>query len=146
MYKKLEVVKDMEYSPIRSFTDANPYTIAFVYPRNGKGIVVKGGANAVEEFIKIGYPVSLVYLTFWKDGIHRSFASIYGMENVYLNRNATNDKGRLHKKHWELVYYPLDSKEVITKRYRKPPRGFPNILKLILKEKYGRKNSDTSKT
>jgi hypothetical protein len=74
MSEKLTMVKEFPYNKIGSYRLGNPFTIAFVYPRKGNGVIVKGGYNDVKSYIKKEYPVSLVYFNMYgrTNGFHNT--------------------------------------------------------------------------
>jgi hypothetical protein len=156
----LEVKHEFPWTPVRSFTDGNPWTIAFVYPRKSAGFVVKGGMNKVKEWIKgSGIKRALVHYTMFghvpnvrgeveKD--HRSVIHVFtgsDMVKAFVSRIGTDratGKKPPKNRRWQLLVFTTDgkprrpfsgdgpSKMVLDKRLRRPPRCWPKELDQFL--------------
>jgi hypothetical protein len=69
---RLSVLADFPYNPIGSFTNGNPYTIAFCYtnplymPAYDGRFMVKGGNQSVEDFLRRLHIPMLAFKTFWR--------------------------------------------------------------------------------
>ena len=148
MSKKLKVLKEFDYDPIKSYRNGNPYTIAFVYMQN-ESFCVKGGANDVHKFIldyTDGKPY-IVHKTYFGDGESRWFVSIENLsgknqayingpkwpsENcereydfsygIHYNDNKIIKKVRNVMRH-ELIVFSEDGNR-FTKKFRRVPRGW----------------------
>lgn len=48
MKKRFRVEKEFEWTKVGSFEYRNPYTIAYIYPKDREPFIVKGGLNDVE--------------------------------------------------------------------------------------------------
>lgn len=152
----LKVKHEIPWTPVRSFTDENPWCIAFVYPRKSAGFVVKGGINQIEEWIKgSGIKRVLIHYTMFGHGLngrgevektHRSTISVFtGSDTVkaFVSRvgiDRTTNKKPPKNRRWQLLVFTTDgkprrpfsgdgsSKLVLDKRLRRPPRCWPKEL------------------
>jgi len=86
MSKQLTVAKEFAYNKIGSFRNANPYTIAFVYPQVGEACVIKGGLNDVKKYAEKNYPIAIVKYTFFSKGKHRGYYRFNGEKDGYYIR------------------------------------------------------------
>lgn len=84
-----------------SWGNAMPFAIAFVYPKNGDPVVVKGMLLQVEKYVEKTFPVSFYNISMWKNGRTRG------------SWQFTNDRGYVfrRKNKWEIVLRNKDSKE-----------------------------------
>lgn len=69
MYKEIELSKYRKTG--RRFSDSDPYTIAFVYPKDAPPYVVKGMCDEVKEYIQVYSPVAFYRYTYWFNGKSR---------------------------------------------------------------------------
>lgn len=98
------------YKPARN----DPFTIAFVYPKNGQPLVVKGSASAVNGYLK-RFPMALVNITYWKNKQSRNFWR-FTCQNVYLRRVSDTQSG------FQLRVYDTKSRQLVrTKRFKRVP-------------------------
>lgn len=152
----LEVKAEIPWTKVRSFTDGNPWCIAFVYPRKDKAFIVKGGFIQVQEWVKSnGIKRALIHYTMFGhnnsiDGgfpvkTNRSSISVLtGSDTVkaYVRRigldRVTNKKPPKNRR-WHLLVFTIDGKPhppvssegstmVLNKRFRRPPRCWPKEL------------------
>jgi hypothetical protein len=140
---RLHVAKEFPYNIIGSFRDANPFVIAFVYPRNDKPCVVKGGCNDVEEYIKVNYPIAFVYETMWKEGKSRTNYLVVGCKKSLVIHLVSPRTAMFIAKHsyennrhydkpirWHLTVferkgmYLSSGKPLFEKYMKKPPRSW----------------------
>ena len=151
----LEVKAEIPWEKVRSFTDGNPWCIAFVYPRKGKAFVVKGGINQVQEWVSAsGIKRALVHYTMFghnpnghggTDKTNRSNIHVYtGSPTVkaFVHRigiDRLTDKKPPKNRRWQLTVFTTDGKPhrpfsgegstlVLDKRLRRPPRCWPKEL------------------
>jgi len=132
---------DLGYNPKGSWRDFNPFARVYVYPKNSIPYVVKGGKNECEAYVKKQGRWALLHVVIYKHRIGRlvlgfSIPSDTASINLYLMRHmfASLRKDGMYSKHWELTAYdPQNGKLILTKRFRRPPRGWPKCLNKYLK-------------
>ena len=148
----LEVKQEIPWTKVRSYTDGNPWCIAFVYPRKSKAFVVKGGINQVKEWVKGQHlkRALIHYTMFGKEVLthksaHRSSVEILtGSPTVkaFISRIRTDrvtGKKAPKDRRWQLLVFTTDGKPhspfsgegsrvVLDKRLRRPPRCWPKEL------------------
>lgn len=56
------------YNRIGSYSQMNPYMIAYVYPRDEAPFIVKGGCNDVDKVIKNYKKPAVVHESYWQHG------------------------------------------------------------------------------
>jgi hypothetical protein len=83
MDKTLKIAKEFPYNKLGSYREANPFTIAFVYPQSGEACVVKGGLNDVKKYIDANYPIAIINYTFFAKGINRGYYRVNGEKKGY---------------------------------------------------------------
>jgi len=135
MKNKLPIAKEFPYSIIGSWTHANPFCIAFVYPRNAQPCIVKGGLREVEKYIPIHFPASIAHITMWQKKVHRETICFFGLRkgiNAHLF-SPTHKLSRGSGRHgepirWKLSVYEPFSKDAFVKYMRKPPRSWMKEL------------------
>jgi hypothetical protein len=140
--------KEFKYDQRWSWRQANPYTMAFVYPQSHQPLIVKGGLKQVREFIDGRY-IALVNYTHWYKRKFRSYHSISNFEDsyqVYHGLLIPNKWPRpleehdykiaeelYHKKHWVLIVYTDVNIEVARFEFRRPPRRWLHELDTYVK-------------
>lgn len=145
---KIKVKKEIDYEPKNSYRLGNPYTIAFVYPKDGEPYILKGGARDVNSEISKETRPSIIHETFFKDGESRNVDSIKNLGSKYrayfslLSYPHENDGGydsnfkkrilkkvRNVKRRTLIVYETSDSANVVfTKTLRHIPRKWMKEL------------------
>lgn len=136
---KLTVVKEFPYNPIHSFKDGNPFTIAFVYPKDGRPFCLKGGANDVEKWLEKNMSDRnyLLHETWWRDKRSRSSIKIYLHRKeyqAYIFRDTVHlplkdwPRETIMKQRGRKISVRKDGKTVFEKHVRRPPRCFPKEL------------------
>ena len=78
MDKTLKIAKEFPYNKLGSYREANPFTIAFVYPQSGEACVVKGGLNDVQKYVEANYPIAIINYQFFHKGKHRGYYRFNG--------------------------------------------------------------------
>ena len=119
---KLPVRKEFEYQPVGSWGDGNPFTIAFVYPKNEKAFAVKGGLNDVKRYIKgLHIPCIVHYPFFRNESVRFTSIEVYGLKPEF-------------RVFVESSRWPIDKqfmsygKPVFQKKVRHLPRGWMKEL------------------
>ena len=78
----LPVQKEFKYQVIGAWRNANPFVIAFIYPRKGNAYIVKGGFVDVRKYLKT-IPIALVHLSYWHQKRVRKCQMVMGLpENL----------------------------------------------------------------
>jgi len=84
---KLAVYKEFPYSRVGSWAFANPYAIAYCYPKDRKPFIVKGGLKDVYPYLAgLDFPM-VVHNSLWRQGKSRSFAYLHGVKELHLGYN-----------------------------------------------------------
>lgn len=112
----LPVKKEFPYDKIGSYINTNPYTIAFVYPKDSDAFVLKGGSKDVSGYLEKLDIVAAVNKTFWKRGVQRNFVIFYGINAMY---SKDSKKGK-----YTLLFYK-DKQRIEVKKVRRIPRKWP---------------------
>lgn len=121
--KKLQVKREFEYNKIGSWSEGNPYTIAFCYPKKSPPFIVKGGLVNVRIYVEreaLTESMIVHYTLFWHKKTRTTF-SIYLAKNfisAYLFERI-NEKNK--KQRYELKI--SNSCGLFTlKWFKRPPR------------------------
>ena len=117
--ERLKVLKEFDYSPINSWSLANPFCIAYCYTPTDK-FVIKGGSRDVKSYIRnIGEPM-MVYISFWKDHIDRG---LWSFENIitpiFIQQISTVSN---KNKHYQISVRTGLGKYQCIKKIRRIPR------------------------
>jgi len=150
----LKTFKSFDYDRIGSFTNMNPYVIAFCYPEpgtsyifpNDEGFIIKGGMKNVEREIAAHPNVPMiVFMTIWRHGQSRQLnPSFYNFLPKSRNRGVRDKKpwwskinirkigGRSFYRNSTLLF---DTKEILTVR-RIPRKWIPEYSELRHAAKY----------
>jgi hypothetical protein len=90
----MEVKKEFVYDPKGCWAQANPYTMAFVYPRDGAPYIVKGGMKDVEPFLKnTEKSPAIIHYTFWHYTIARRVIETINCGKVSIARKGSAKHG-----------------------------------------------------
>lgn len=142
---KLPVKKEFDYSIIGSYRNVNPFTIAFVYPKNSKAYIVKGGLNDVKRYLEADKEPSIRFFTMFHKKKSRTNVKIHGLNesfsvgflgpkypsenirhddfhNPYVEKNVRNIMRH------ELYVGYRSGKTIYKKRLRKIPRKWMEEL------------------
>ena len=127
-----QVRKEFPYDPIRSFADANPFTIMTVFPYNATPFVLKGGANDIDKWVKNwGVPCMARY-SYWRHGKARcegvSFKNFPKATYSYIWNDPSICKREGNKNH--RFWLCIGGK---SKTLRRLPNRFPDEARELLK-------------
>lgn len=126
MTQNIPVRKEFPYSKIGSWSRADGYTIAFVYPKGDTPFVVKGGMQDVKRYIESkGFiyerrQAAIIYYAIFCRGSTRTITDIIGLKNdtfaliKHINKSSK-------RKCYSLIVY-VDNQVVVNKPLRRPPR------------------------
>lgn len=112
----LPVKKEFPYDKIGSYTDTNPYTIVFVYPKDSDPFIVKGGSKNVLKYLEQLSIVCVANVTFWKHGVQRNLMRFYGISALY---------SRFDKRGKYTLFFYKDGQRIEVKKMRRIPRKWP---------------------
>jgi hypothetical protein len=131
--ERFEVKFDWPYTRIGSWTNGNPYTIAFCYPIESKPYVLKGGCNNINKYLDSLKEPTLVNKTFWHQGKTR-YASyrFFGIKNVYVDESYVKEHSR-KRNGWSIGIYEKKGKIEIC-HLRRVPKAFPRELKRYIEK------------
>jgi hypothetical protein len=136
---QLQVKQEFEWEKIGSFQRADPWCIAFVYPPNDPGFIVKGGRTNVRNWIEGNVHMALVHYTFYLGGKTRTMmdvlvTSVPWMKVYFQNVHRVN--GKKQDKTYTLTVYDTrkDKRDncVLRHQTRRPPRCWPKELDAVL--------------
>ena len=116
----MEVRKEFEYSPLNCWSQSNPYTLAFVYPKDDTPYVVKGGLRDVEAYLKSNEPKpAIIHYTHFHGKTHRRIIETINCGKVLILRKGSTTFNWV----WEIQVadYGIGPYKVIAK-IRKLPR------------------------
>lgn len=121
---KLKVKFDgsREWNSIGSWTYTNPYSIIFVYPKDGETYVLKGGLKRVEEKLKednrpLGYIRTMYHKGRARGGNHMAFLNL-GEIKAYIMR--PKDK-------FQFIIF-REGLAIFDKELKRIPRCFPHQI------------------
>jgi hypothetical protein len=126
---------EFRWSKIGSYTNGNPFTIAFCYPSDGKPFVLKGGINIIEPILKGTKVPLVVHQTYWKDGHCRSIVTTYGFPmGTYIHFWKNQHKTKPNRFNPRRFAKIIVSKKGHTTEYnmRRFPRCFPDQLRKFI--------------
>ena len=80
------VEKEFFYNPVNSWSKTNPYTMAFVYPKDGEPYIVKGGYIEVTGYLEKEDRPAIVHYVLWHHKLHRSIITTINCGKVAISR------------------------------------------------------------
>jgi hypothetical protein len=94
---RLPIRKEFIYDPVGSFHHASPFVIVFVYPKDEKPFVVKGGWRQVNHWLEIVYrKPAVIHKTCWKHGICTQHYDVINFrKDLFFAIEKTNQKYEL---------------------------------------------------
>ena len=135
------VRKEFEYDPRYSFSQFNPYDVAFCYPHPlyDRPFIVKGGHQAIRDYLKKMDVPMVVHHTLYQKGRHRILYGFYGLDKgIQINKRFRYNKALqkyLVSKYYELISWNYGSgkpKKVLAK-FKRGPRRWIREINLYVK-------------
>jgi len=118
----LNMVVQTNWSLFGSFSRVDPWTLAFVYPKDSEPLLIKGGLNFVEDEMKKHGPAVIHLSTFHIGGKLTSFR-LHGV-NAGIKENNSYELYKVRKK-YTIYTYPKNGmayEHVPIKHIRRVPR------------------------
>lgn len=143
--EKLPVLADFHYDRIGSWSNGNPFCIAFCYTSKQYSrineFIIKGGLNDVDREIKSRHFPMITFRTFWWRGHSRSIGPTFANFKNYTMTGETPYIAGIHQwkirggryfyKHWELRYM-----RKIWHTFRRVPRKWLPEFDDIIRAQY----------
>lgn len=145
--QKLPTKKEFPWTKIRSYTDGNPWCIAFVYPRKSPAFLVKGGIVHVAKWIESTVTRAVVHYVMFHKGKTRTNTKILtGTPTVQAYLTWQRRDRQTHRRfprdeRWNLMAFIVPDKHkafmsadkdtstlVLDKHLRHPLRCWPKEL------------------
>lgn len=95
--KKLKVKVNFRYSTLPR---KGPFSIFFVYPKDGEPFILKGGSEDLEEYLGTMATPAVVHVTYWKNGKCFTYKKIVNLSNnnvILVDRATTRDYSKYAK-------------------------------------------------
>jgi hypothetical protein len=129
---------EFDWTPIHSWSDGNPFTIAFCYPMEGKPFVLKGGCKSIEPILKKTKVPVVVHFSYWHHGNSRYLVNCYGFpKNVLIYFWTSAHKVmpmRGKTRRYIRLSVNVQNGKSVDYRMRRIPRCFPEQLREFAKE------------
>ena len=93
----MEIRKEFNYNPIGSWNKINPYTMAFVYPKDETPYMIKGGYEDVETYLKNIEIPAIVHYTLWHHKTTRRIIKLINCGKINIAHIGGQKNGR-----WEV--------------------------------------------
>lgn len=104
---------------------SDPFSIAFVYPREGDPVVVKGIHGEVLKYVKAHFPVSLVRFTFWQNGVSRGLWRFFGVR-IYVTHSSQITKVDKDRRGFTVTVFNSDNRTNF--HFRRMPKKWLSIF------------------
>lgn len=88
----LPIRKEFKWDKIRSFSRADPYGMAFVYPKPGCDVpfIIKGGRQSINQFFETYKHPALAHITLWYRGKSSYLIRIINSSCVFNRLRKSN--------------------------------------------------------
>jgi hypothetical protein len=94
----MKVQKEFEYSPTNSWATTNPYTMAFVYPKDAEPFIVKGGYIDVKIYMEKEKRPAIVHYVLWHNKMHRRIITAINCGKVNIGKKGSGKQAK-----WEVT-------------------------------------------